>query len=52
MGKYWEKAGISYRYMSIYEMAYMCAARLLAADGKGRPRLKIHKVKFCPLPQQ
>lgn len=29
-----EKAGIRYRYMSVYEMAYMCAVRLLAADGK------------------
>jgi len=29
-----EQAGINYRYMSIYEMAYMCAARLLAADSK------------------
>lgn len=29
-----EQAGINYRYMSIYEMAYMCAARLLASDSK------------------
>ncbi len=29
-----EQAGINYRYMSIYEMAYMCALRLLAADSK------------------